>query len=86
MKNNDILILKNDKDQEIQVEVLFTYVSKDEDKNFIVYTDHSKDSDGKEKVYAGIYDEKESMLNPVVEKEDYDMIENILSSIENKNN
>lgn len=86
MKNNDVLVLQNDKNEEIEVEILFTYVSKENDKTYIIYTDHSKDSDGKVKVYAGIYDESESMLNPVTDKEDFNMIENILSSIESKNN
>ena len=65
MKKNNIMILKDDKNQEISVEILFTFSSNSNDSTYIVYTDHSKDSDGKEKVYAGIYDEKNSVLNPI---------------------
>ena len=85
MKKNNIMILKDDKDQEITVEVLFTFLSKDNDNTYIIYTDHTKDSDGKEKVYAGIYLEQEAVLNPIENKEDYNIIENILATIESKN-
>ena len=85
MKKNNIMVLKDDKGHEISVEILFTFSSNNNDNTYIIYTDHSKDSDGKEKVYAGIYDEKNSSLNPIEEKEDYNIIENILSKIESKN-
>ena len=82
--NKNVMILRDDNGKEIQVEVLLTY---ERDNNtYIVYTDNTKDSDGKEKVYAGIYDEKKSILNPIENKEDYNMIESILSSIDKKNN
>jgi hypothetical protein len=51
---------------------------------YIVYTDHNKDSDGQEKVFAGIYDKENELLNPIENKEDYVIIENILSSIDSK--
>ena len=85
MKKGNVMILKDDKGQEISVEVLFTFSSNDNDNTYIVYTDHTKDSDGKEKVYAGIYLENESVLNPIEDKEDYNIIENILATIESKN-
>ena len=81
----DIMILKNDRDEEVEVEILFTYTSKDTNQKYIVYTDQSKDSDGKIKVYAGIMDEENKILNPVVNSDDYNIIESILSSIESSN-
>ena len=81
---NSIMTLKDDKGQEFEVEVLFTYNTKDNDNTYIVYTDHSKDSDGQEKVYAGIYDKENELLNPIENKDDYIIIENILSSIDKK--
>lgn len=85
MKSN-VMTLKDENGKQINVEILFTYESKENDNVYIVYTDNSKDSDGKEKVYAGIYDEEKSMLNPLVDKEDYNIIESILTSIDKKNN
>ena len=84
MKDNSIMIIEDEKGQRIEIEVLFTYNTKDNDNTYVVYTDHSKDSDGQEKVYAGIYDKDNSLLNPIENKEDYIMIENILSSIDKK--
>ena len=42
------------------------------------------DIDNKEKVYAGILDMENNILNPIENKEDYNMIESILSSIDKK--
>ena len=86
MKKSSIMTLRDDKGHEIEVEVLFTYNSVENPNTYVVYTDHSKDSDGKEKVYAGIYDRENNILNPIEDKEDYNMIDNILSSIDKKNN
>ena len=80
--NKNTLVLKDDNGKVIELEVLFTYVMNDN--TYIVYTDHSKDSDGKEKVYAGIYDKENSILNPLKSSEDYEIIESILSSIDKK--
>lgn len=84
MKQNSQMILKDDAGKEVEVDILFTYTSKENDKLYIVYTDHNKDSDGQEKVFAGIYDEENQILNPLEDKEEYVIIENILSSIDNK--
>ncbi len=84
MKQNSQMILKDEAGKEIEVDILFTYTSKENDKLYIVYTDHNKDSDGQEKVFAGIYDEENQILNPLEDKEEYVIIENILSSIDNK--
>ena len=84
MKQNSQMILKDEAGKEVEVDILFTYTSKENDKLYIVYTDHNKDSDGQEKVFAGIYDEENQILNPLEDKEEYVIIENILSSIDNK--
>ena len=81
-KNN--ITLQDDNGKKFQVEVLLTY---ERDNNtYIIYTDNTKDSDGKERVYAGIYDVENSILNPIENKEDYNILESILSSIDKKNN
>ncbi len=84
MKKNSTMVLKDENSKEIEVEILFIYNTKDNDKTYIVYTDHSKDSDGQEKVYAGIYDKENELLNPIENKDDFIIIDNILSSIDNK--
>ena len=82
--NKNYMVLKDDNGKEFQVEKLLTYDR--DNKTYIVYTDNTKDNDGKERVYAGIYDKENSMLNPIEDKEDYNIIESILSSIEKNNN
>ncbi len=84
MKKTSTMTLKDESGREMEVDILFAYVSKETDELYIVYTDHSKDSDGQEKVFAGIYDKDNEILNPLENKEDYVMIENILSSIDSK--
>ena len=84
MKKNSLMTLRDDNNKEITVEVLFTYESKENNNTYVVYTDHSKDVDNKEKVYAGILDIENNILNPIENKEDYNMIESILSSIDKK--
>ena len=84
MNKNSQMILQDEAGKELEVDILFTYTSKENDKLYIVYTDHNKDSDGQEKVFAGIYDEENQILNPLEDKEEYVIIENILSSIDNK--
>lgn len=82
--NKNIMTLKDDNGKTIEVDVLLTY---EKDNNtYIVYTDNTKDSDDKQRVYAGIYDKEKSLLNPIENKDDYNMIESILSSIDKKNN
>lgn len=82
--NNNNMVLRDDSGKEINVEVLLTY---ERDKNtYVVYTDNTKDEDGKQRVYAGIYDKDNMILNPIENKEDYNIIESIITSIDNKNN
>ena len=81
--NNNYMTIRDDNGKDFQVEVLLTY---ERDNNtYVVYTDNTKDNDGKERVYAGIYDKDNSVLNPIENKEDYNIIESILSSIDKKN-
>ena len=82
--NKNTMVLRDDNGKEFKVEVYLTY---ERDNNtYIVYTDNTKDNDGKERVYLGIYDKENSMLNPIENKEDYNILESILSSVDKKNN
>jgi uncharacterized protein YrzB (UPF0473 family) len=84
MNKNSQIILQDEAGKELEVDILFTFESKVNNKTYIVYTDHSTDSDGQEKVFAGIYDKNDEILNPIEDKDDYILIENILSSIDSK--
>ena len=87
MKNekNKITLL-DEEGKEHFFDVLFTFDSDETKKSYMVYTDHEKDADGKEKVYASIYDPKgvDKTVYPIETEKEWLIIENILSSIEKK--
>ena len=72
--------------EEKEFEPLYTFDSDETKKSYIVYTDHEKDKDGKEKVYASIYDStgKDSNLYPIETEKEWNLIFNILESIQKK--
>ena len=80
------IILIDESGQEHKFDVLFTFDSDETNKSYIVYTDHEKDDDGKEKVYASVYDKDgiDKNLYEIETEAEWDTIFNILKSIENK--
>ena len=67
---------------EIIYDVLFTFESDETNKNYIVYTDNSKDEEGNIQVYASIYDPtgKDLNLYPIETDEEWQELSNILNS------
>lgn len=84
-KTNKIT-LRNESGVEKEFDVLFTFDSDETKKSYIVYTDHKIDPDGKEMVYASIYDPKniDKSLTPLTSDSEWKVIENILNSLETK--
>ena len=74
----------NNEGKEVECEVLFTFESDETKKNYIVYTDNTKDSEGNIKVYASIYDPEkpESELQPIESESEWKIIETILEEIQ----
>ena len=76
---------------EIIYDVLFTFESDETNKNYIVYTDNSKDEEGNIQVYASIYDPKnpKGKLEAIETEKEWKVIETILNTlqeeIKNKN-
>ena len=54
MNNENTFTIIDNKGKERICEVLFTFESEETKKNYIVYTDNSKDSEGNVRVYASI--------------------------------
>ena len=77
----------NDEGKEIDCEVLFTFESDETKKNYMVYTDNTKDENGSTKVYASVFvPEKEPLeLLPVETEREWKVIETILESIQEEN-
>lgn len=82
-QNKFKLIDKNGK--EVEFEVLFTFESDETKKNYMVYTDNTKDDNGNTKVYASVFvPNKEPLeLLPVETEREWKVIETILESIQN---
>ena len=76
----------NDKGEEIECEILFTFDSDETKKSYIVYTDNTLDDAGSTKVYASIYDPTglSSELKPIETEKEWLVIENILSTVQEK--
>lgn len=74
----------DDEGKEIECEVLFTFESDETNKNYIVYTDNTTDSDGNTKVYASIYtpDTEETKLEPITTDHEWAIIEKILGELQ----
>lgn len=75
----------NDEGQEVVCNVLFTFDNADESRHYIVYTDNTQDQEGNVKVYASMYDppqEDQMELLPIETPEEWAVIEDILTSIQ----
>ncbi len=78
--------VKNDEGKEVECEVLFTFESDETKKNYMVYTDYTKDDAGNTRVYASIYDpnDEEPILQPIETEKEWKIIETILEQIQNE--
>lgn len=77
--------VKNEEGKEIECEVLFTFESDETHKNYMVYTDNTKDEAGNTKVYASIYKpgEETTTLEPIETEKEWKIIEKILEELQN---
>ena len=83
IKNNKFKVIDND-GKEVECEVLFTFESDETKKNYIVYTDNTKDEIGNIKVYASIFDPNSdtTKLEPIETEKEWNIIENILETLQ----
>ncbi len=85
MKDNTLTFKdKNGKKKEYRI--LFDIESKEDKKNYVIYTDDSKDKNGEIKAYVSTYErsEKGNMVKfkQVKDKEEYEFIDKILNSLQ----
>ena len=83
MKKNTFSMI-DENGQEIVYDVLFTFESDETKKNYIVYTDQSKDEQGNIQVYASIYDPENpnSKLEAITTDKEWKVIETILETLQ----
>lgn len=81
-----VFTIVDDKGREIECEILFTFDSDETKKSYIVYTDNTVDEEGSTKVYASVYDPtgQNPALMPIESEKEWLVIENILSSVQQK--
>lgn len=66
----------------VECEVLFTFDSEETGKNYIVYTDNTKDEEGNTKVYASIYHpEDTTKLDPITSDKEWKIISMVLDEV-----
>lgn len=83
MKNNKFVMLdKNGNEKEFTV--LLTFESEETEKNYVVYTDDSRDEQGNVQVYASIYDPNDpsKKLEPIETEKEWKIIETILDTLQ----
>jgi uncharacterized protein YrzB (UPF0473 family) len=71
-------IIENGK--EIECEIVLTFRDENNDINYIVYTDGTKDSDGELEVYASRYIEEANkyILHPIQSEVEWNLVDNML--------
>lgn len=81
-KNTFTMIDENGK--EVTYDVLFTFESEENGKNYIVYTDNSLDETGNIVVYASTYDPQnpKSRLEAIETEQEWKVIETILETLQ----
>ena len=83
MKKNTFSML-DENGNEIVYDVLFTFESEETHKNYIVYTDNTRDETGNIEVYASIYDPNDphSKLEAIKTDKEWKVIETILETLQ----
>ena len=83
MERDGKLFIKNSNGEEKEYSILVTFDIEQKNKSYMIYTDYSVDENNKLKVYAGIYNPYDELkeLDPVVEKDEIDVIERYLVSL-----
>ena len=85
-KENTFKVIDKD-GNEIEFEILFTFESDETNKNYMVYTDPTNDSEGHTHVSASVFkpDAEPLELLPVETEREWRIIETIIESITEEN-
>ena len=84
MEDKNTIKVTNDKGEEVVCDILFTFDSDETGKSYIVYTDNSKDENGKVRVFASIYDpnDAKTKLEDIKTEKEWKVIETILETLQ----
>lgn len=81
-----VMKIKDEKGNTKEVEVLYLFTPKNQQTEYVIYTDHSTDESGSIRVYAHKYNKtaNQKKLMPIETEEEWYTIEAILSKLEEK--
>ena len=84
MKEKQKFVVLDENGKEVECEPLFTFESEETKKQYVVYTDNSKDKNGNVRVFASIYkvNDKGGELLPIKSEKEWKVVETILESIQ----
>lgn len=84
MKENGKIEIVGENGEKIVCDILFTFDSEETNKSYMVYTDNTKDENGKVKVYASIYDPEDpnSKLEEIKTDKEWKVIDTILETLQ----
>lgn len=74
-------LLTDEEGNEVEYSTLLTFYNKENNKNYVVYTDETEDEEGGVNIYASIYDPNSSELDllPVETEEEWININSVLA-------
>ena len=84
MEEKNTIKVYDENGNEVICDILFTFDSEETKKSYIVYTDNTKDADGKIQVYASIYDPKDEKmkLEDIKTEKEWKVIDTILQTLQ----
>jgi len=87
-KKDNTFIYKNDKGEEVECRVLFTFDSDETKKSYIIYTDETIGEDGRPLAYASSYDPTGASdeLFPIESEKEWDLIYTVYENLQKKEN
>lgn len=84
MEEKNTIKVYDEEGNEVICDILFTFDSEETNKSYIVYTDNTKDENGKVKVYASIYDpnDEKMKLEEIKTDKEWKVIDTILQTLQ----
>ena len=88
MEENNIIKVTTANGDQIICDILFTFENDETKKNYIVYTDNTKDEDGRVRVYASTYepDNPKTKLEDIKTEKEWKVIDTILQTLQEEIN
>ena len=81
---NDVFVLEGEDGVEKEYQKLFAFESSETKKNYIVYTDNTKDDSGNLRVYANVYEKNGKVLGALETEEEWNTVESIYAKLSEK--